>query len=216
MSTKTLGAAGAVIVIAIVAVVALLSGGDDEAQASDIDGAFVAEMKPHHESAIEMAEIAQERFQHPEIEALAGEIIASQSEEINALDSIHERLFGEPIGEISHGSMGMSEEEMGAEMDAGALETAEPFDREFIDMMVPHHQSAILMARIELAEGEDEEAKSLATAIIEAQSSEIEQMNEWRTDWYGGPSPAGGVPEEGESLAPAGHESGGATEGMEH
>jgi len=173
-------------------------------------------MKPHHESAIEMAEIAQQRFQHPEIEELAGNIIASQSDEIETLDSIHERLYGEPIGEMSHGSMGMSEEEMGMETDAGALETAEPFDRAFIDMMVPHHQSAILMARIELAEGEDEEAQSLATAISDAQSREIEAMNEWRTKWYGGPSPAGGVPEEGESVPPSEHESGGATESMEH
>ena len=80
-------------------------------------------------------------------------------------------------------------------------------------MMVPHHQSAILMARIELAEGDDEEAQSLATAIIDAQSREIEAMNEWRTKWYGGPSPAGGVPEEGEPRPPAGDDSGGA---MEH
>ncbi len=213
MSTKTLGALGAVIIIAIVAAVALIGGGDDEAQASEIDGAFVAEMKPHHESAIEMAEIAEQRFQHPEIEQLAGEIIASQSEEIDTMESIHERLYGEPIGEISHGSMGMSEEEMGMEMDAGELETAEPFDRAFIDMMIPHHQSAILMARVELAEGEDEEAKSLATAIIDAQSREIEEMNQWRTEWYGGPSPAGGVPEEGETPPPA---EGGAGHGTEH
>ncbi len=213
MSTKTLGALAAVIIIAIVAGVALIGGGDDEAQASEIDGAFVAEMKPHHESAIEMAEIAEERFQHPEIEKLAGEIIASQSDEIDTLEAIHERLYGEPIGEMSHGSMGMSEEEMGMEMDAGELETADPFDRAFIDMMVPHHQSAILMARIELAEGEDEEAKSLATAIIDAQSREIDEMNEWRTEWYGGPSPAGGVPEEDESLPPA---ESGAGHGTEH
>lgn len=216
MSTKTLGAAGAVIIIAIVAAVALLGGGDGEAQASEVDGAFAAGMKPHHESAIEMAEIAQERAEHPEIKALADDIIATQSEEIDALDSIHQRLYGEAIGGMSHGSLGLPEEQMGMGMDMGELETAKPFDREFIDMMIPHHQGAIRMARIELAQGDDEEAKSLATAIIDAQSREIEAMNEWRTEWYGEPSPAGDVPEEDEVIPPAGHESSGATEGMAH
>ena len=67
-------------------------------------------------------------------------------------------------------------------------------------MMVPHHQGAIRMAQIELAEGNDEETKSLARAIIEAQSREITQMNEWRTEWYGSPSPAGGIPDEAATM----------------
>lgn len=41
-------------------------------------------------------------------------------------------------------------------------------------------------------------------------------MNEWRTDWYGGSSPAGGVSEEGESLPPDVMKSGATTDGMEH
>ena len=55
------------------------------------------------------------------------------------------------------------------------------------------------MARIELESGQDQELKDLATAIIEAQSAEIEEMNAWREQWYGAPSPAGGIPEEGET-----------------
>ena len=56
------------------------------------------------------------------------------------------------------------------------------------------------MAQIELAEGEDDETKSLASAIIDAQALEIERMNEWRMDWYGMPSPAGGVPDESATM----------------
>ena len=97
--------------------------------------------------------------------------------------------------------MGMSQSQMGMDMDLPMLRRVQPFDREFIDMMVPHHQAAIVMARMELAGGDDAEAKALATEIIEAQSREIEQMNEWRTDWYGSPSPAGGVPDPGEMMS---------------
>lgn len=196
MSTKMVGAVSAALLVAVLAGI-LLFGGDDEAQATETDGAFVTEMAPHHESAIAMAEVALERAEHPEIKQLAGEIIAAQEGEIEELDAIHQRLFGEPVGAMDHGSLGLSEAEMGMEMGAGEaaqLEGAEPFDRAFIDSMVPHHQGAIVMARIELAEGDDDVAKALAEQIIAAQTSEIEAMNEWRTKWYGAPSPAGGVP----------------------
>lgn len=60
------------------------------------------------------------------------------------------------------------------------LETAKPFDRAFIDAMIVHHQGAIRMSQIELADGTDEQTKSLADEIIDAQSMEITEMNEWR------------------------------------
>lgn len=55
-------------------------------------------------------------------------------------------------------------------------------------MMIPHHQGAIRMARVELAEGADAKSKQLATAIIDAQSREIKAMNTHRTETFGGPS----------------------------
>lgn len=207
MSMKTTGAIGFAVLVAVIAGFLLFGGGDDAA-ATETDGAFVTEMAPHHESAVEMAQIALERAQHPEIEELATSIISTQEEEIGQLSSIHERLYGEPLEEGDHGTLGLPAEEMGMTMESSSLETAEPFDRAFIDMMVPHHQGAILMARIELEEGEDDEAKELANAIIEAQTDEIEQMNSWREEWYGAPSPAGGVPAPGETMARS-HESGG-------
>jgi uncharacterized protein (DUF305 family) len=97
------------------------------------------------------------------------------------------------------------------DMDMRSLRHADPFDRMFIDMMIPHHQGAIRMARIELAEGANEESKSLAREIIAAQAAEIEQMNEWRARWYGAPSPAGGVPPEDEPMPEPG-----SMGGMEH
>jgi uncharacterized protein (DUF305 family) len=207
MSNRVIALLGGIAVAAaIVAVVFIVSGGDDDsAQASETDGAFIAGMVPHHESAIEMAEIAQRRAQHPEIEGLAAEIIDAQLSEIDMLEVDHERIFGEPLGEMGmeHGSMGMSAEDAGMMGDASELADAKQFDREFIDMMIAHHQGAIRMARIELEQGQDDELADLATAIIEAQSDEIEEMNSWREDWYGAPSPAGGVPPGDEGDAPS-------------
>jgi uncharacterized protein (DUF305 family) len=199
MSWKPIVAAVAA-AAAIVVVVVLIVGADDSADAEQTDGAFIAEMIPHHESAVEMSEIALERAQHAEIKDLAKQIIDSQSAEIEQLRRIHERLFGEPVEEADHGTLGLPAHEAGMEADMSELEEAKPFDEAFIDMMIPHHQGAIRMARIVIEQGNDAELATLAESIIDAQSSEISLMNQWRVDWYGAPSPAGGIPplEEGE------------------
>ena len=196
MNLKVASAVAALSAVVVVGVVLLMGGhsGHDEAEASD--GAFVTAMVPHHESAIEMAEIARSRAEHPQVKALAEQIIDSQSAEIEQLEAIHQRLFDGPIGSTEHGSMGMDEHAMGMDGDTAMLETAKPFDRAFIDMMIPHHQGAIEMSRIELSEGSDEETLALAEQIIAAQSSEIEEMNSWREQWYGAPSPEAGAADE--------------------
>jgi len=180
-----------VVLLAGVALVATSVGGNDDESPSpqEVDGAFTAQMIPHHESAVEMAEMAQEKAEHPEIIRLAKEIIRTQNAEIGDLDTINRRLLAD-----GESDLGMDDAAMGMDMDTGALETADPFDREFIDQMIPHHQGAIRMSRVALRDGEDEEVKALALAIVDAQAAEIEQMNEWREKWYGSPSPSGGVP----------------------
>ena len=164
--------------------------------AASTDLAFATQMADHHEGAIEMAELAARRASRPQIEALASDIVSSQEREIEILEQASKRL-GASGAEA--GDLGLSERESGMGHDVAALEGAKPFDRAFIDAMIPHHQGAIRMARIELERGADPELASLAEDVIDAQSREIARMNEWRTEWYGGPSPAGGVPAADES-----------------
>ncbi|MGE4427161.1 MAG: DUF305 domain-containing protein [Solirubrobacteraceae bacterium] len=177
------------------------------ASAADVDKAFVSQMIPHHEMAVEMAGYAPANGERSQIRELGGSIIAGQAPEISQMKAIAKRLNVRPVampmdGEsMDHGSMtaaaktlGLSMDDMGMSMEMGALKDAKPFDRAFIDEMIPHHQGAIRMARAELAKGSDPELKKIATAIVAAQKQEIEQMNSWREQWYGSPSPAGGVP----------------------
>ena len=73
----------------------------------------------------------------------------------------------------------------GMQHDGSADKTAASFDQQFIDMMVPHHQGAIEMARIALARGEHAELKALAEGIIHSQDGEIATMKGWRQAWFG-------------------------------
>lgn len=57
-------------------------------------------------------------------------------------------------------------------------------DEQFLRMMIVHHQGAIAMAERVLETTERPELKTMADAIISAQSVEIDQMKTWLEDWY--------------------------------
>ncbi len=92
--------------------------------------------------------------------------------------------------------LGVTTRQAGMNMTMDDLYGAEPFDRVFIDKMIPHHQGAIRMARAELRAGKVRALREIAKAILTTQSKEIRLMNKCRKSWFGRPSPAGGVPKD--------------------
>jgi uncharacterized protein (DUF305 family) len=168
--------------VALLAVLALTACGSDDGTASGnaTDAAFVADMSEHHLAAIQMARIARERATHPEIRALAEAIVVAQETEIARMKTI-----GKDLPEPGEGGMGISHADMGMGMDTGILEYVRPFDRVFIDMMIPHHEGALVMAKALIERGEQPELRAMARRMIEAQAREIAQMRRWRKAWYG-------------------------------
>lgn len=185
---RAIAVIGAIALVVLVALAASCANdaSSDESTTSQTagnaaDAVFAASMIPHHEDAIEMAQIALERTKREEIRTLAEGIISSQQEEIAIL---RDRLSELPSADPDADHM-MDMAEMTALMDA------EPFDRAFIDAMVPHHEGAIMMAEQQLDAGQDPVLRALAEEIIDEQAVEIDQMQMWREEWFGAPADSG-------------------------
>ena len=155
----------------------------------NIDRHFIEQMIPHHESAVAMAKLALLKSKRSEIKTLATSIIESQSKEIGDMTDWYKSWFGKDVPKVSDGMMGTSMMSGGGthgmQDEMGNLENAADFDKAFLEAMVPHHQSAIMMAAMLQSGTSRSEMIQLAKNITVSQSKEIQQMQAWYKQWYG-------------------------------
>ena len=146
--------------------------------AATADRAFIEEMIPHHESAIAMAELAEERAESEQVKTLASSIIRDQQREITQMKDWYQQWYGTEVPAAAGGEHGGGHGGMTAEDDISALQATDNFDLEFVRRMIPHHESAVTMAEAVLPQAKHQETKDLAQAIIASQSAEITQMRQ--------------------------------------
>ncbi|MFG1679301.1 DUF305 domain-containing protein [Nonomuraea sp. NPDC049269] len=141
---------------------------------NDADVMFAQMMIPHHEQAVEMADMAATGAGDSEVKELATKIKAAQDPEIQTMKGWLTD-WGKPLPE---GGMGHAMPGVMSEEDMKKLEAAKgkAFDKLFVQQMIEHHKGAIDMAKTEQANGSDPEAKELAKTIETAQQAEVEQL----------------------------------------
>jgi uncharacterized protein (DUF305 family) len=192
-----LGLGMAVFALALLSTAACLSTGSEEAPflaksdaamtrmmagmkikpSSNVDRDFVAMMVPHHQGAIDMAE-AELSYRHNEqLRRLAQEIIVTQQEEIAEMRLALVSTAASPSSRPEEASFLARSNAAMARMMAGMkIKPSNDVDRDFVAMMVPHHQGAIDMAEAELSYGHNEPLLGLAQEIIATQEQQIVVM----------------------------------------
>ncbi len=141
------------------------------------DVTFATDMIPHHAQAVEMADMALGKASDGEVKTLAAAIKGAQDPEIVKMTGWL-KGWAAPVpatgsGDAMHMGTGMmSQSEMGALDQA----SGPAFDRMWVDMMTRHHQGAVEMAKAELAQGQNGDAKTLANEVTVAQTVEIAKM----------------------------------------
>lgn len=152
------------------------ASGDPSADHDRADVMFSMMMVPHHEQALEMAALVPSRSDDPAVRDLAQRIEQEQQPEI---DRMRGWLDSWGAGSASGmGSMGHSMTGMMSESDMAELASLKgaAFDRRWLTMMVEHHEGAIEMAQDVLRSGRHTGTRDLASAVIETQQREIDEM----------------------------------------
>ncbi len=148
------------------------------------DVKFMQDMIPHHNQAVQMAELVSDRTNNQELRDVAGRIDASQVDEIEFMDGwLSDR--GEVVPETTaHSAMHMSHVMAGMASPDDMARLAElegtEFDRLFLTLMIAHHEGAVTMVE-ELLEqpgsAYDPVLFQFVNDVTNDQSQEIERMN---------------------------------------
>ena len=155
----------------------------EAASPNEADVEFTRSMIAHHQQAVEMAALADEQAESPDVRRLAEQIEAAQQPEIEMMTDWLETWGEDPAddGGMDHGGMGdesasgmgmMSSDEMAA-LEAA---TGAEFDRLFLEMMIEHHRGAIEMAEEIQETGSHPDVLKLAAAVVETQETEVVEM----------------------------------------
>ncbi len=145
---------------------------------------FIDAMVAHHQGAIAMAQPADSNALHPELKDFARKVMEDQSREVAQMTQWRDQWFpGRAKTTNIYDMPGMSRTMMDISPMHMEKLTGAAFDRMFVDMMIPHHEGAVTMARDALAKSQRQEVRALAQQIIDAQQGEIEMLKRWTEEW---------------------------------
>ena len=146
----------------------------------NVDNDFAMMMKSHHQAAVDMAQAELESGKDEGLKKMAQNIINAQKSEINELQSFldnhknPEKNYDPSMKE--KGFSKVMDQNMTMMMDMPKMDEGASTDKHFVQMMVPHHQGAIMMAEGFVQCGKDPGLIALAKKIIADQKMEIEQF----------------------------------------
>ena len=86
------------------------------------------------------------------------------------------------VNAADHGTHGAGHSDMKSAPGAASA----PFELQFLDSMIFHHQGAVEMAVLAESRADRAEIKELAASIVDEQEREIAKMTEWRDSWFDG------------------------------
>ena len=171
----------AAIVAGVLSLVLLLAPqppGEDSPEAG-----FARDMAIHHAQAVRMAEIVRDRTEDPAMRILATDVVLTQQAEIGQMRGWLE-VWGlssggsEPMAWMGHSQGTGPMPGMATPQDLARLQGASPeeADEQFLRLMIPHHQAAVVMAEAVLERSDRPEVVRFAQKTMLEQQGEVRGM----------------------------------------
>lgn len=152
----------------------------DMKMTGDFDLDFANMMMMHHQAAIDMSEVEIAKGADAQLKTMAQNIITAQKAEIDQMEQFVKN-YKMPEAKKENGEM---HNELGETMKAmmdkmNGMQMTGNTDKDFVMMMIPHHESAVTMAGDELTHGKQLELKKMAQKMIADQNKEITEFKTW-------------------------------------
>ena len=139
----------------------------------DFDVDFANMMVEHHQGALDMSQIEVSHGKNEKVKAKAQEIIAKQQKEQQDLKNFVASY--KPSG-MKHGE-GELQKSMTKAMDkAKAMKMTGDVDKDFVEMMILHHQHGIEMSKMEIKNGMSAKLKQMTKKDIASQEKDIKEL----------------------------------------
>jgi uncharacterized protein (DUF305 family) len=147
------------------------------------DQHFLAMMIHHDQKTIQMADLAIEKAENPQIKTLATHLKIQQNQEIKQLQSLSQQLYGSQLPTANmncrNGMGGMGGGHgMGNMMSLTSWQNDPNFDQKFVQKMIHHQQMSINMASKAAENANSPQIQNLAQAIIKTQTAQIEKLRQ--------------------------------------
>lgn len=143
---------------------------------------FLDTMSAHHQSAIEMAQLVEQRSSHGELKQMAKKMIDDQQGEIKQMMGWKQQWYADKGDAVNMKMPGMMESMKGMSMEKMDASSGDQFDAMFLDMMSKHHLGAVKMAQEAQKKSQHKEIKDLAKKVVDEQKKEIAQMAKWKKE----------------------------------
>lgn len=152
----------------------------DMKMTGDFDVEFAYMMIMHHQAAIDMSKVEIAKGTDTTIKTIAHNIIIAQTEEINQLEMFVNSYKMPEVNRKDNKMHSELNEAMNAMMDKmDLMQMTGNTDKDFVRMMITHHESAVKMAEDELANGKQDEVKKMTQKMIKDQNKEITDFKTW-------------------------------------
>lgn len=183
VATVRCGVVAVVFLTAVVGVSGCAPGAPHAMDRVESEYDFLAGMVPHHEEAVEAAELLLDGTEREQMRTFARDIIETQSSEIDQMLRWLDEWYPD------RDTHGVHEPVM---RDLSDLR-GDDLDRAFLEDMIPHHMDAVMASQQLLVNdlAEHREVEGFAASVRDQQRQEIMQMRRWLGEWFDDAGPMG-------------------------
>ena len=147
---------------------------------ADADTMFLRMMVTHHQQALEIVRLAQDRATDPTIRTLAAAIEATQTDELATMKGWLQTQGGQPVSAADHqhhhAGHGLAPATGADDIVRLRAKTGPAFEPALLNLLVSHQHQAAEMARTALTDGSNADVRELARRIDVSRTAQVAQL----------------------------------------